>query len=302
MCLLNRIVSFCCVLLCLNGDVFAQTDSQVSERPESESGTPNAGLWLIGLLAQADDESSRGAAASFGYGVGESTWLSGLITSSSSPAERADISANSFAFGVDHRFEHIGLSLELEDWGDSGAVESEDITAGISFFGDRFAVELGLEQRAIDITFGLPLGDRVITRKVPLDADGWSLGIMLRASEAVRIYYDYRDYDYSRDLTVLPRIQELNLLNGSALTLANSFLRDIHTVAVDVTFGNKALSLTWGEDTSAVDGTELTSFGAALILPVAARVDLEISVGTSHSEFLDSSTYAGLGILVYGGG
>ena len=202
---------------------------------------------------------------------------------------------------VDHRFEHVGLSLELEDWGDSGTVESQDIAAAVSFFSDRFRVELGLEQRDIDITFGLPIRDRVVTRKVPIDADGWSFEASLRASDAVRVFYDYRDWDYSRDLTALPRIQELNRLNGSALTLANSFLSEAQTLGVDITFGDKVLSLLWGQDTSAVDGTDLDSIAAALILPVAARIDLEISIGRSDSDFLDSSVYGGLGILIYGG-
>jgi hypothetical protein len=301
MCSRSAVALALCTLLCLSSGIPAQTDSQVSDRPESEPGTTNAGLWLIGLLAQADDESSRGTAASLGYGVGESTWLSGLITSSSSPSDRADISARSIVFGVEHRFEHIGLSFELEDWGDSGAVESKDVAAGIAFLSDRFTLELALEQRDIDITFGLSIGDREFTRKAPIDADGWSLGMMLRASDTVRIYYDYQDYDYSRDLTILPRIQEFNRLNGSALTLANSFLSKAHTLGLDVMIGDKALSLTWGEDTSAVDGTDLTSVGAALILPVAARIDLEISLGASDSDSFDSSTYAGLGILIYGG-
>lgn len=290
-----------CALLCLSGVVFAQTESQVSDQPETQQGAPNAGLWMIGLLAQADDESSRGAAASFGYGLGASTWLSALITNSSSPSDRANISADAFVFGLNHRFEHAGVSFELEDWGDSGAVESQDFAASVYFHGDRFEVDFGLERRNIDITFLLPVGDRVFARKVPLDADGWSLGVMLRAGAAVRVYYDYRDYDYSRDLTVLPRIQEFSRLNGSALTLANSFLSEAHTLGVDVTFGDKALSLTLGEDTSAVDGTDLSSIGLALILPVAARVDLEFSLGRSDSDFFDSSTYAGIGILVYGG-
>ena len=115
------------------------------------------------------------------------------------------------------------------------------------------------------------------------------------------MYYDYRDYDYSVNLRLLPRIDRLNLLNGSALTLANSLLSEIHTFGVDVDFGNNSLSLTLGEDKSAIDGTDVSSIGAALILPVAPRIDLEISLGRSDSEFLEASNYGGIGVLVYGG-
>jgi hypothetical protein len=286
----------CCVALLAD----AQTDSQVAGRPESAI-MRSAGLWMVGLLAQADDESSRGAAASFGYGIGESTWFSAVMKRSDSPAERADISADAFVLGVEHRFAHVGLSFELEDWGDSGALESADMAASVIFDLARFEIELGYEQRDIDITFGLAIGDRVFTRKAPFAAEGRSFGLLLRASETVRIFYDYRDYDYSRDLAVLPRIQALNRLSGSALTLANSLLSQAHTLAVDLDIGTKGLSLSWGEDISAVDGAELSSIGAALILPVARRIDLELSLGRSDSDALGSSAYAGLGILIYGG-
>jgi hypothetical protein len=278
-----------------------QTDSQVSEQPEVGSSNSYAGLWMLGLLMQSDDESSQGSAVSFGYGVGESTWFSALLANSSSPAERADISANTFVLGIDHRFDKVGFSFELEDWGESGAVESEDIGASVYFFGDRYRVELGLEKRDIDFTFSLPFGDRIFTRKASFDADGWSFGVNVRASDAVSVYYDYRDYDYSVNLRVLPRIDRLNLLNGSALTLANSLLSEVHTFGVDVAFGDKSLSLIFGEDTSAIDGTDLSSIGASLIFPVAPRIDLEISLGRSDSDFLEASNYGGIGILIYGG-
>ena len=150
-------------LLMLFSMAQAQTDSQVSSQPEADADAAYAGLWMLGLLMQSDDESSRGAALSFGYGVGESTWLSALFANSSSPAERADISADTFVLGVDHRLDRVGLRVELEDWGESGAVESEDIGASVYFFGERYRVEFGLERRDIDFTFSLPVGDRVFT-------------------------------------------------------------------------------------------------------------------------------------------
>ncbi len=301
MCSLKSTVVLFTGLLLLGSVAQGQTDSQVSGQPEADTRASYAGLWMLGLLMQSDDESSRGSAISFGYGAGESTWLSVLLSNSSSPAERADISADTFVLGIDHRFDRVGFSFELEDWGESGAVESEDIGASIYFFGDRYRVEFGLERRNIDFTFSLPIGDRVFTRKAPFDADGQTFRAMLRAGRAVSLYYDYRDYDYSVNLAALPRIQRLNLLNGSALTLANSLLSEIQTFGVDVVFGNKSLSLTLGQDTSAIDGTDLSSIGAALIFPVAPRIDLEISLGRSDSDFFEASNYGGIGVLIYGG-
>jgi hypothetical protein len=54
-------------LLALFSTAQAQTDSQVSIQPGADAGASYAGLWMLGLLMQSDDESSRGDAVSFGY-------------------------------------------------------------------------------------------------------------------------------------------------------------------------------------------------------------------------------------------
>ena len=41
--------------------------------------------------------------------------------------------------------------------------------------------------------------------------------------------------------------------------------------------------------------------GIAFLMPVAPRIDLEISVGRSDSDFFEPNTWGGLGILIYGG-
>lgn len=297
----STLVRLSCAALCWGAAAHAQTEVQISESPPALQQNSSAGLWLVGLLAQADDDSNDGASVSFGYGVGYSTWLSAFVTSSSSPADRADISTESLILAVDHRFEHVGLSFELEDWGDSGTVESQDIAAEISFFNDWFQFDLGLEQRAIDITLRVPTPGRVRSRKVPIDADGWSLGFAADAGDMLRVYYDYREYDYSRDISQLPLIQRFGLLNSSALTLANSFLSESHTLGFDIMFSNKVLSLTFGDDTSEVDNTDLSSLGLALLMPVAPRIDLEVSIGRSDSDFFEPNTWGGIGILIYGG-
>ena len=279
----------------------AQTDSQVGERPAARDDEGSAGLWMFGALAQSDDESSRGSLLSFGYGVGRSTWLSAAFTNSTSPAQRADLSTDALVLALDHRFENFGFGFEFEDWGESGAVESQDFGASLTWYGERIEVLLGMERRAIDITFALTILDQVFTRKVAVDADGLSLGLRMNAGDRVRLFYDFENFGYSRDLTVLPRIQNLNRLNGSALTLANSFIDDRHTLGADIEFGEKLLTLSLSEDSSAVDGADLTSIAAALVVPVGLRVDLELSLGRSDSGTLASGTWLGVGVLVYGG-
>lgn len=260
-------------------------------------------FWTVGIAALTDDESSRNFAFSFDVAVTEQTWISALAGRSRSPRERADVSADTLAVGIDHRFGLVGVRAELERWGDSGAIESSDHTVGLYFQTDRVKIALASEQRDIDITATLVgMGGRVFSRKVPLSADGKSLDLRITASERVRLRFGIDDYDYPPGLALLPRIDALNLLAASTLTLANSFVSELYTAGVDIDIGNKMLGLGMSRDKSAIDGTRLTGFDAALMIPIGRRIDLELSLGRSSSDVFQSGLYGGLLLLIYGGG
>jgi len=271
--------------------VFGQTDDS------------DAGLWMLAVGMVADDESSNGASVSFDYALAPDSWLLVSAGRSRSPRERADVSAGSYILGIDHRFGRLGARFEIEQWGDRGAVESTDYGVDVYFESDRVRMELGYEARDIDISFTVvgPLG-REFSRKAPLDADGLDLSLGLSLTERLRLSAAMQRYDYGRDLRLLPRIAELNLLSASTLTLANSFVDRIATIGLDVALGDKRFSTRFGRDRSAVDGSELSSIEAALLVPVGRRTDLEFSLGRSDSDVFVASVYAGLLVLVYGGG
>ena len=251
---------------------------------------------------QADDESSTGASASFDYALTAETWLLASVGSARSPRDRADVSAASYVFGVDHRFGLVGANFALERWGDSGTVESTDYEAALYFRTDQWQVEVGYERREIDIAYSFtgPLG-REIEGKAPLDADGVSLSLNGTLTSRVRLFASATTYDYSRNLTVLPRVAALNLLSASTLTLANSFVDRVATIGFDAELGQKVFSVRIGQDRSAVDGSELSSFEAALLIPAGRRIDLELSLGRASSDVFEPSLYAGVLLIVYGG-
>ena len=144
------------------------------------------------------------------YGVG--TWLSFMAGASNSPADRADVSADTLGAAVDHRFGSVGVTFEVERWGDPDALETQDLRASVYVARERFRIGIAYEHRDIDIPFTLtgPLGGTLSrtaevrpTVRVRYErAAGRALAALLR-----------RDASTTTSATwpSLPRIAQLNL-------------------------------------------------------------------------------------------
>ena len=256
--------------------------------------------WAVGLAAQVDERSNSSTLLSFNWGVATDTWLSFAAEDSRSPAEWADVSARGLSARVDHRFGLVGATFEIEQWGDSAALESDDLTGALYFIGDRFRVGLELEQRDIEIHL-LPLLDRPIRRTVAMTSDGRGLSWRVEPAPRWQLYGRFMQYDYSRNLSLLPRIDALNLLSTSALTLANSFVDEEAGFGVERELGAAVLNFAYNRDRSAVDGSRLQSFSVAGLFPVSRRIDIELNIGSSRSDFFGNDFYGGLLVLIYGG-
>ena len=258
--------------------------------------------WAIGLTVQTDEEHSQSLYTTFNWGVAADTWLFFSAGHSTSPAERANIATNDLLAGIDHSFGLLGITFEAEQWGEKDEVESFDYRGSIYLHGDRFNVGFELERREIDLTFSIldPLG-RPVSRTAELTGDG--TGIFFRAdlSDWWRVYGSAREYEYSRNLALLPRLDVFNFLTSSTLTLANSFLEDDYRVGFEWRAGNKLINLGFGRNRSAVDLSELESVNASILLPISFRMDLEFNLGRSSSDFLQPSLYGGVLLLIYGG-
>ncbi len=258
--------------------------------------------WAIGLTLQTDELDSQSFFTTFNWGVAEDTWLFFSAGNSTSPAERADISTNDLVAGIDHNFGSIGASFEVEQWGEKNAVESRDYRGSIYLHGDRFNVGIEAERRDIDLTFSIarPMGS-MAQRTTELTSDG--RGIFFRAdlTDWWRVYGSAREYDYSRSLTVLPRLDLFNFLSSSTLTLANSFLADDQQFGFEWRAGDKLINLSLGRNRSAVDQFELESVNASFLFPVSYRMDLEFNLGRSTADGLEPTVYGGVMLLIYGG-
>ena len=259
--------------------------------------------WAVGLTFQTDEQQSESVYTTLNWGVTEDTWLFFAAGRSTSPAERADISTNDLVAGVDHSFGWLGATFEVEKWGEKGAVESFDYRGSLYVHGDRFNVGVEVERRDIDLTFSI-VGprDRPILRTSNLTGNGVGLFFRADLTDWWRIYGSARQYDYSRNLTVLPRLDVFNLLSTSTLTLSNSFLEDDYRLGSEWRAGRSLINLGFGRNRSAVDQSELESINASILFPVSYRMDLEFNLGRSSSDFLEPSAYGGVMLLIYGGG
>lgn len=272
----------------------ATAAAQSPERPDSK------GTWLLGLGGQADEHSNQSLLGTFDLGVGRSTWLSFAAGHSSSPADFADIEADTLSIGVDHRFEHVGFRLAYEEWGDSGVLETEDLGGVVYFDRARWRIGLGYETRDIEIPFTVtgPLG-RQIDREVDVEGERYGLDARVALADRWTLYLGMAEYDYSRNLAAIPRIESLNLLSSSTLTLANSFVDRDRSLGVERRFGRVALNVRYATDRSAVDDSEFETFDAAVMFPLGWRADLEINLGHGRSEFFETGLYGGLFFLIY---
>jgi hypothetical protein len=259
------------------------------------------GAWMLGLGAEVDDNDGDSLLGTLYVGVGSSTWLTLVAGQSSSPADRADIEADTLGVGVDQRFEKVGFTLEAERWGDSGALETEDLGGSVYFDRDQWRIGFGFRTRDIEIPFTLtgPLGG-MVRRTVQVGAETISVDARFALTEHSRLYLGLAEHDYERNLNVLPRIDSLNLLSTSTMTLANSFLDHERYVAFEREFARVSLNVRASTDTSAIDGTKFDTVEAAVLFPVGSRVDLEINVGNGRSELFDAGAYGGLLFLIYG--
>ena len=50
----------------------------------------------------------------------------------------------------------------------------------------------------------------------------------------------------------------------------------------------------------ALDDSKFDTYDFAVLMPLGARVDLEVNVGSGRSDFFDAGHYGGLLFLVYG--
>jgi hypothetical protein len=258
------------------------------------------GSWVVGVGADFDAESNNGLLAQVNVGVGRRTWLS--FAAARTTADRLDLSADTRSAAVDHRFGRlIGVTFGVERWGDPAALESTEWRGSLYIVKPRLRLALEVERRRLDIPFTLtgPFGG-TLSRSAALDADGTQLTLAIEPAERWRVHASLAEHDYERGLALIPRIERLNVLSASTLTLANSLVDRERRVGFEREIGAGLFSADLARDESAIDATEFETVSAAWLFPLGRRVDLELELGRGRSDLLEPAVYGGLLFVVYG--
>lgn len=258
--------------------------------------------WVLGLQAQADERSSDSVLGTFDWGVTPKTWLTFAAGRSRSPADRADVQADTLLVAVDHRFDAIGLAFEAEQWGDPAALETVDLKTTLYFVPERWRIGVSYETRDLEIPFMLtgPLGG-TLAGTAEVSAHSYGVDVRVSPAERWQLYFGAAEYSYARNLALLPRIDRLNLLSASSLTLANGLLSDQRSLGIERRFDRLSFTMRFATDHSAVDGSKFDTVDAALLFPVGARIDVEVNIGNGRSSLAEAGLYGGVLFLFYGG-
>jgi hypothetical protein len=286
-------------LLPLGAAWAAAASAQDAAEPVPAAGGPE---WMLAVSALTDEQSFEHAIAGFYLGIRDDTWLSLAAGRSRAPSTEEDIRAGLVSVGIEHDFGPLGVGLTTERWGDSNDLESRDWRGEIFFGGERYRVALAYESRAIDVYLsgaGLLVTD---PRRVPIDADGLGINWRVRLAPAWRAYGSWFDFDYPRRVHLVPRVDRLDLLSSSAVTLAYSLTDRYEMIGFERSLGRKLVGFDFSRDQSAIDGAIYRSLAASVLWPVAERMDLEFRLGSSRVDGQGSSVYGGLTLLVYRGG
>ena len=123
--------------------VTASTSALAQETNSGDEPRP----WVVGLAVQTDEDNSESIYTNLNWGVAENTWLFFAAGQSSSPAARANIETTDLIAGLDQDFGLFGASFEIEQWGDSGSLESFGYRGSVYLDLDRFNIGVEAEQR-----------------------------------------------------------------------------------------------------------------------------------------------------------
>lgn len=260
---------------------------------------------LLTLSALRDEDGYAHSMVSLTAGITPATWLSAALGRSLAPAAETDVSARLITLGIEHDFGPVGLALRREAWGDSDNLESADLRAEAFLERERFRVALVHEQRDIDIYFsaGGTAPTATDLRRIGIEAEGTGIDWRYRFTPLWRVYGSWMDYDYPRAMRLVPRADRLDLLSASAVTLAYSFVDRYQSLGVERTLaGSRLVNLDLARDRSTIDGRGVSSASVSLLLPVALRTDLELTLGSSDSSRLGSTSFGGLALYFYRGG
>lgn len=263
------------------------------------SGAAAAEGYIVAIGAEADTRESRAFSAFGELAIGDSTWISAGAARSSAdaPADRFD--SNYADAQIDHLFDPVGVRVAVAYWGDPDALDSADLRSSIYVKNPRFSLSADFERRNFDLIVGPPLLRQA--RTVEFSANGVGFAGRLQMGDRTSVYLGGMWYDYSRNVSVEPGIDDLRFLSLSRLILANGLLDRKAHAGIEVEFGLRSLDFRYTNWRGLANQGNIDSFGIGFLTPLTASSDIEFRLSRDDSDTFGDSTVLSVFLYFFGG-
>jgi opacity protein-like surface antigen len=291
-----------------------------------DSDDHSATHWSVGLGAQYDKLHRSTMDANVGYtGTADASWLLD-INRNYLPGANSDITSNAASLGFYHRGYRVGMSFGVNTVDDVGLVDANEAKVSVPVHGENWRVTFegrvrhsGFDPFRVNTTVKLRTGNTVAvngTATCTLNNLGYAVEIGLDGAlwtgymKAVQYHYDDNDCGFdSAGLDALKKAnpQEFRQLSATLTrrlaTLGASHLR-LNTqgsyLAAEWEAGlNYAASHgIWGvvyqHGRDQFESLTSDSYGATATFEVLTESDIELQIGSRHSQSIGTAAYLGL--------
>lgn len=266
--------------------------------------SPAAEGFLLGFGVQGDTESGRALSAFADVGFTEATWAGLSLATTSAEGFEEDLGTRYASLSLDHEFDPVGLRVSAGVWGDPDLVDSNDLGLSLYWKAERWRLAFDYERRDIEITVRIPDSDvfgRPIEFQRDSEADGYGIAWRYSPEGPWSVAGRAMHYEYGDEFDRLRDAARFAFFAPSVFTIANSLLDNTVTAYVEREIGATLLDVEVGRDRLVLERVDVVSASVGLLFPVATRADLQLRVGISDADELDSSGFAGLFFYYYGG-
>lgn len=257
------------------------------------------GNYMVGGGLEADDDHGFRGSLFAGLEVGNDTWLSsGVATSSIDlPFDRSgDIVYADLE--LDHFFQPLGIRFGVGYWGDPDLLNSTDVRGALYYQTPKFHIAGEYEHRDFDFTIP-PLG-MFPGREFMFTGNGIGARLRYRFTDSVSVSVSGMQYDYSVDFQPNIMRDAERLVTISRLGLINSLIDSRASIDLMFDFGDRRWQLDFSTWDGALDLSTTDSVTVSYLHPASDRVDLEYSIGYDKSDLYGDVTFASIFLYFYG--
>ena len=253
---------------------------------------------IIGAGAELDTADSNALSVFGSIAVAGETWLSAIASRSHSDGNPVALDASYIDAGLDHHFKPLGIRLGAAYRGDPDLLESRDLRGSVYWRNDKASLSLDYERRAFNLTFESPITQR--KRTTEFDADGVGISASFDLTDSVRIRASGMHYDYSRKLSLQPRVDRLRVFSLSRLGVVNSLLDEHFSGAIEYRSGSRVFDISVASWRTAVFADRVESIGIGLLTPLGSLSDIEFRVSADESDVAGRATLFSVFVYSYG--